>query len=120
MRFLLKKGDNSVRPILLTGADELDKQLTVEENHGCSLHTKQCYHTRSTGQSSQLNIPRCHRAVGQRSFSYRGVKLWSGISDNVKSTDSVNMFKKRLANDIFPIKTGLEITSFISFNIFIL
>ena len=96
MRFLLKKGDNSVRPILLTGADELDKQLTVEENHGCSSHTKQCYHTRSTGQSSQLNIPICHRAVGQRSFSYRGVKLWSGISDNVKSTDPVNMFKKRL------------------------
>ena len=58
--------------------------------------TKQCYHKRSTRQSSQLNIPRCHRAVGQRSFSYRGVKLWSGISDNVKSTDSVNMFKKRL------------------------
>ena len=61
------------------------------------LHdTKQCYHTRSTRQSSHLNIPRCHRAVGQRSFSYRGVKLWSGINDNVKSTDSVNKFKKRL------------------------
>ena len=58
--------------------------------------TKHCYHKRSTRQSSQLNIPRWHRAVGQRSFSYRGVKLWSGISDNVKSTDSVNMFKKRL------------------------
>ena len=61
------------------------------------LHdTKQCYYTRSARQSSQLNIPRCHRAVGQRSFSYRGVKLWSGISDNVQSTDSVNMFMKQL------------------------
>ena len=74
--------------------DELDlqlKKLTVV------LHvTKQCYHKRSTRQNSQLNIPRCHRPVGQRSFSCRGVKLWSGISDNVKSIDSVNMFKKRL------------------------
>ena len=40
-----------------TVADELDKQLTVEENK---------------------------------------IKLWSRISDNVQSTDSVNMFKKRL------------------------
>ena len=59
-------------------------------------YTKYCYLTRSTRQSSQLNIPRCYRAVGQRSFSYRRVKLCSGISDNVKSTDSVNMFKRRL------------------------
>ena len=44
-------------------------------------------HTRSTRQSSQLSIPRCHRAVGQRSFSYWGAKLWHGISDNVKSND---------------------------------
>ena len=79
-----------------TGADELDKQLIVEEITVFLHDTKHFYHTRSTRQSSQLNIPRCYRAVGQRSFSYRGVKLSSGISDNVKSTDSVNMFKKRL------------------------
>ena len=47
---------------------------------------------RRTRQSSQLNISRCHRAVGQRSFSYPGAKLWNGISDTVKSTDSVNIF----------------------------
>ena len=46
----------------------------------------------STRQSSQLNISRCHGAVGQRSFSYPGAKLWNGMSDTVKSTDSVNIF----------------------------
>ena len=76
------------------------------------LHdTKQCYNTRSTRQSSQLNIPRCHRAVGQRSFSYRGVKLWSGISDNVKSTDSVKLISD-LSNYPFPIKNRIRNSKF--------
>ena len=72
--------------------------------------TKQCYHKRSTRQSSQLNIPRCYRAVGQRSFPYQGVKLWSGIT----------FLRSDLSNYLFPIKNEFEIASFISFIIFIL
>ena len=85
-----------------TGVDALDKQLTVEENHGCS-----CYHTRSTRQSSRLSIPRCHRAVGQRSFSYRRVKLWSGIGDNrdLKQRRRRLQWKHHYKNEFGPFQT---------------
>ena len=34
-------------------------------------------HTRNTRQYDQLNIPRCRLTTGQRSFTYRGAKLWN-------------------------------------------
>ena len=46
-------------------------------------------HTRNTRQRDQLNIPRCRLTTRQRSFTYRGAKLWNNLRDNVKSSDSV-------------------------------
>ena len=39
-------------------------------------------HNRSTrsGTENKLNIPKCLLATGQRSFSYRGCKLWNDLS----------------------------------------
>ena len=74
--------------------------------------TKQCYHKRSTRQSSQLNIPRCYRAVGQRSFSYRGVKLWSGISDNLNLPTQLTCLRRDLSNYLFPIKNRIRNSKF--------
>ena len=53
-------------------------------------------HSKNTRQSSQLNIPRCRLTTGQRSFAYRGAKLWNALVDNIKSTESVNVFKTRI------------------------
>ena len=53
-------------------------------------------HSKTTRQSSQLNIPRCRLITGQRSFAYRGAKLWNALADNIKSTDSVKVFKTRV------------------------
>ena len=77
------------------------------------LHdTKQCYHTRSTRQSSQLNIPRCHRAVSQRSFSHRGVKLWSGISDNLNLPTQLTCLRSDLSNYLFSNKNRIRNSKF--------
>ena len=57
--------------------------------------------TRNTRQRDQLNIPRCRRATGQRSFTYRGAKLWNNLRDNVKSSDSVKGFGKKIVNLLF-------------------
>ena len=58
-------------------------------------------HTRNTRQRDQLNIPRCRLTTGQRSFTYRGAKLWNNLRDNVKSSDSVKVFRKKIVNLLF-------------------
>ena len=58
-------------------------------------------HTRNTRQCDQLNIPRCRLTTGQRSFTYRGAKLWNNLRDNVRSSDSVKVFRKKIVNLLF-------------------
>ena len=58
-------------------------------------------HTRNTRQRDQLNIPRCRLTTGQRSFTYRGAKLWNNLRDNVKSSDSVKILRKKIVNLLF-------------------
>ena len=55
-------------------------------------------HTRNTRQRDQLNIPRCRRTTGQRSFAYRGAWLWNNLREYVKSSDFVKVFRKRIVN----------------------
>ena len=55
----------------------------------------------SQRQRGQLYLPRCRTTTGQRSFTYRNsklAKLWNNLGDDVKSLDSVNVFRKRLVN----------------------
>ena len=58
-------------------------------------------HSRNTRQHDQLNIPRCRLTTGQRSFTYRSAKLWNNLRDNVKSSDSVKVFRKKIVNLLF-------------------
>jgi len=56
--------------------------------------------TRNTRQSNDLNIPRYQLATGQRSFAYRGAKIWNELSDDLKSLPSVKAFKGHLIKHI--------------------
>lgn len=49
---------------------------------------------KSTRQSSQLNIPRCHLVVNRWFLFCQGAKRCNCISDSVKSTDSVSIFER--------------------------
>ena len=42
-------------------------------------------HNRQTGSSSALDIPLCRLSTGQRSFAFRGAKLWISLNDDIKS-----------------------------------
>ena len=64
-------------------------------------------HNRTTWHSNnnKLNIPYCRLSTGQRSFTYRGTKLWNSLSDDLKHIQSPILFKCRLiiwffSNDI--------------------
>ena len=61
-------------------------------------------HSRNTisRQHDQLNISKVLPiTTGQRSFTYRSAKLWNNLRDNVKSSDSVKVFRKKIVNLLF-------------------
>ena len=59
--------------------------------------------TRNTRQSNDLNIPLCRLATGQRSFAYRGAKIWNELSDDLRSLTSVKAFKGHLIKHILSV-----------------
>ena len=60
-------------------------------------------YTRTTRSCNVLHIPCCRLSYGQRSFTYRGCKLWNCISNDLKAADSVNRFKRRLAQKLVSV-----------------
>jgi len=48
------------------------------------LYIRSQTNIRNTRQSNHLNILRCRLATSQCSFSYRGAKLWSNLSNDLK------------------------------------
>ena len=42
-------------------------------------------HNRQTRSSGALDIPLCRLSTGERSFAFRGAKLWNSLNDNIKS-----------------------------------
>ena len=57
-------------------------------------------HTRTTRSCNLLHIPRCRLSYGQRSFKYRRCKLWNRVPNDLKAADSVNSFRRRLAQKL--------------------
>ena len=55
-------------------------------------------HNRQTRSSGALNIPLCRLSTGQRSFAFRGAKLWNSLNDNIKSLKCPRNFRRHLAN----------------------
>ena len=45
---------------------------------------------------TDLRIPICKTSNGQRSFSYRGVTVWNQLSSEIKTAQSLAIFKNRL------------------------
>lgn len=53
-------------------------------------------HDRSTRNHNLLDIPLYKTATGQRTFNYRGVKIWNDLDDKLKNITSITTFKKDL------------------------
>lgn len=57
---------------------------------------QKCPHDRATRNRDLFQIPRFKTSTGQRTFSYRAVKLWNNLDKDVKDSKSLNSFKKAL------------------------
>jgi hypothetical protein len=55
---------------------------------------------RQTRNSQLLNIPLLKTSTGQRSFYYRGVKLWNDLSDKIKLCKNVDTFKRAMRSKL--------------------
>ena len=53
-------------------------------------------HTRHTRNMDELQIPLFKTAAGQRTFKYRGAKIWNNLNPILKQEPNIKNFKQRL------------------------
>lgn len=57
-------------------------------------------HQRDTRQKSELTLPKCRIAAGQRAFAFRGAKSYNFLPKFIRDTDSLSGFKKKIFKNI--------------------
>ena len=57
-------------------------------------------HNCNTRFSQDLNIPEFSSSTGQRSFAYRGAKIWNSLKEELKSETNFIKFKKLLKSSL--------------------
>ena len=60
-------------------------------------------HNRHTRNRNSLQIPLFKTATGQRTFTYRIASIWNNLSENLKQSASLNIFKQRLREHLLTI-----------------
>ena len=48
--------------------------------------------------SNDLAIPRARTNYYSRSFAVQGAKVWNGLSSSIRSSENINIFKRRYKN----------------------
>ena len=71
------------------------KNLTPGYLHGRFQYRAKT-HQRVTRQNNDLTLPRYRLATGQKTFTYRGAKLYNSIAKDIRDTGNLNAFKKRI------------------------
>ena len=55
-------------------------------------------HGRNTRGSGELDLPICRLKTGQRSFAFRGAKLYNNLPNEIKQISDVKKFKAKVCN----------------------
>ena len=50
---------------------------------------------RDTRQNNDLTLPRYRLATGQKTFTYRGAKLYNSIAKDIRDAGNLNVFQNR-------------------------
>ena len=73
----------------------------------CNKFVRRFYvHNRNTRRNSDLTLPKCRLATGQRSFAFRAAKLYNELPSTIKQANHVNSFKKRLYHHLCTLITN--------------
>ena len=57
-------------------------------------------HNRATRNSCDLNVPFSRLKTGQRSFAFRGAKLYNNLPNDIKNITDAKVFKRRMLNHL--------------------
>ena len=57
-------------------------------------------HQSTRGHAFKLSVPRCRKDIKRRFFSARSVLLWNGLSGEVVQSESLEVFKRKLDNQL--------------------
>ncbi len=71
-------------------------------------------HTRNTRNNMSLFLSKYNLVTGQRTFKFRGIKLWENRTNNIKEALSIDSFKSKyktkLTSDLYYCeKIGLDL-----------
>ena len=58
-------------------------------------------HQRDTRQKNDLALPKCRLATGQKAFAFRAAKSFNLLPKEIKDTEGLSSFKKRIFKNIF-------------------
>ena len=58
-------------------------------------------HQRDTRQNNHLTLPRYRLATGQKTFTYRGAKLYNSIAKDIRHTGNLNVFQNGIFKFLF-------------------
>ena len=73
----------------------------IPNHHSCQYYIKNSsIHQRNTGQQNNLHIPKCRTCIRQNTIIYQGPTLWNPLPDGIKSSNSLNIFKRQLRHYI--------------------
>ena len=57
----------------------------------------------NTRNRDRLHIPLCRMAAGQRSFTFRGQKLWNSLPDEFQSITNLDVFKVKIKQNFLRV-----------------
>lgn len=106
----LRKFDHISQGLRTLGWLNIDKKLFFNDSvmmYKCMHESTPTYltqkfrkrsdiHSRATRHAQDLDLPKCRLAAGQRSFVFRGSKIWNGLPESIKNAKNIKDFKKRL------------------------
>ena len=73
----------------------------MKTNDKIKLHWNAYRHFRQEVNETSASRERYRLATGQKTFSYRGAKLYKSIAKDIRDTGNFNAFKKRIFKYIF-------------------
>ena len=56
-------------------------------------------HDYNTRNMNDINLVKCHTALAQNSFCYRGAVVWNSPPPEIRNLSNLNTFKRNLRND---------------------
>ena len=75
-------------------------RFDMSPNYLSSLFEKVDHGYDTRLSDTDLKLPRCFTNMGQKAFSYCGASLWNTLSNELKASSSLDVFKRKLLQDI--------------------